>query len=94
MTPCSSREHFPDFDLAMRYRGRAFHIRVRRNIETALGERSWTWLAKEIGIPQSTLASQVGKPRFSLEVVARIAVVLKLDLHELLGLPKRESDSR
>lgn len=74
--------------------GRALHVNLKSRIEAALGERSWKWLADQIGVPQSTLASQVCKPKFSLEVVWRIARVLRLDLQELLGLPQRESDSR
>lgn len=74
--------------------GRAIHAHAKRQISVALGNRSWSWLADQIGVPQSTLAGQVGKPKFSLEVIWRIAQVLELDLHELLGLAKRKSDSR
>lgn len=74
--------------------GRALHVHLKRRIEAALGDRSWKWLADQIGVPQSTLASQVCKPKFSLEVVWRIARVLRLDIQELLCLPQRESDSR
>lgn len=74
--------------------GRVLHWRVKTRISRALGDRSWKWLAKEIGVPQSTLASQVAKPKFSLEVVWRIACALDLDFNELLGLANRKSDSR
>lgn len=74
--------------------GRAMHIHMKAMIQDALGTRSWTWLAEQIGVPQSTLAGQVSKPRFSLDLAWRIARVLNLDLHEMVGLPKRESDSR
>lgn len=74
--------------------GRVLHSRVKEKIGKALGDRSWKWPAMQIGVPQSTLASQASKPKFSLEVVGRIACVLDLDLNELLGLPNRKSDSR
>lgn len=76
------------------WQGRELHVQVRRNIESALDGRSWSWLAGEIGVPQSTLAGQVCKPRFSLEVVWRIARVLDLDLNELLGYPDRDLGPR
>lgn len=74
--------------------GRALHAHMKHQIQVALGDRSWTWLAEQIGVPQSTLAGQASKPKFSLDVAWRIARVLDLDLHDMLGLPNRKSDSR
>lgn len=74
--------------------GRAVHAHMKRKIQLALGDRSWKWLAEQIGVPQSTLAGQVSKPRFSLDVAWKVARVLDLDLHDMLGLPNRETDSR
>lgn len=71
------------------------HHRIRSNIEAALDGRSWTWLAEEIGIPQSTLSGQVCKPKFSLGVVLRISGVLGIGLCSLTDHPcDRITDSR
>lgn len=55
---------------------REVHLQIRRKIEHALGGRTWTWLATEAGVPQSTLAGQAGKPKFSLDVLLAIAEAL------------------
>jgi hypothetical protein len=60
------------------------HRRIRAGIEEALGSRSWAWLAREAHIPQSTLSTQVTKPKFNVETLCRIARVLEIDLNELL----------
>jgi CI repressor-like protein len=70
--------------------GRGLHYRVRRRIEVALGHRSWKWLAGRIEVPQSTLAGQVSKPKFSLSVVWKIARELNLELNDLMGLDETE----
>lgn len=82
----------PDLPLDGLMAGRELHVHVRKEIRAALGGRSWKWLAGRIDVPQSTLASQVSRPKFSLEVVRRSALVLGLDPRRLLGLPRRESD--
>lgn len=87
--PSSLRD--PEWPAGM---GRRLQVDLKNRIEEALSGRSWKWLAERIGVPQSTLAGQVAKPRFSLEVVWKIAQVLDLDVHDLFGLPKRKSDSR
>ena len=43
----------------------------------ALSGRPWTWLARKAGVPQSTLATQVSKCRFSVAVLWRISVALE-----------------
>lgn len=63
---------------------RTVHTRILASIEHALGERSWQWLADEAGVPQSTLSTQVGKPKFSLDVLYRICCALDLGLSEVL----------
>ena len=61
-------------------RGREVHHRIRSRIQEALGERSWNWLAKTAGIPQSTLAHQAAKPKFSVEVLWRCSIALGVDI--------------
>lgn len=63
---------------------RTVHARILASVERALGERSWQWLSEQAGIPQSTLSTQVGKPKFSLDVLYRICCALDLDLSEVL----------
>ncbi len=57
------------------------HTYIRARIEQALGGRSWNWLSRTAGIPQSTLASQVAKPRFSVDVLLLVATALEKDLN-------------
>jgi hypothetical protein len=63
---------------------RAVHYHIRDVLQGALGDRTWRWLAEEIGVPQSTLSGQVSKPKFSVAVVWKAARVLDLDFHELM----------
>lgn len=58
-------------------RDRELHLHIRNRLLEALGDRSWNWLSEQIHVPQSTLSTQVTKPRFSLETVARAARVLR-----------------
>lgn len=67
--------------------GRLLHYRIRERAVRALAGRSWAWLASEAGIPQSTLSTQLAKPKFSVETLCRIARVLELDLNDLLLVP-------
>lgn len=55
---------------------RHVHRHIKAHIEKELGDRSWNWLAEESGIPQSTLAGQASRPKFSLDVLLRIASAL------------------
>jgi len=94
MDPAERPERRCNADPAPFREGRALHLHIRTTVELALGDRSWKWLAHQIGVPQSTLSGQVSKPKFSLDVVWRMARVLDLDLQDLLGPPNRETDSR
>lgn len=67
--------------------GKSTHEGIRRRIEMLLDGRSWTWLAAKAGIPQSTLATQAGKPRFSVDVLLRVAHALDVDLVDLMPAP-------
>lgn len=49
-------------------------------MQAALKDRSWNWLAQESGVPQSTLATQLGKPKFSVDVLVRVSVALGKDI--------------
>ena len=64
--------------------GRKLHGYIRRQIELAMGWRSWNWLAGQTGIPSSTLCSERKKPKFSLEVVLLVAQALDRDLSYFL----------
>lgn len=61
-------------------RSRDLHQGILARIELALGDRSWSWLSSKSGIPRSTLASQKGKPRFSVDVLVLIANALDRDV--------------
>ena len=61
-------------------RGKDLHGHILRQIELALGRRSWNWLARESSVAQSTLATQAGKPKFSVDVLLRIAEALDKDV--------------
>lgn len=50
---------------------------ILKRITEALDGRSWNWLAESSGVPQSTLASQSTKPRFSIETLVLVAHTLK-----------------
>lgn len=57
-------------------RDRELHAHIKRRIQRELRGRSWSWLADASGIPQSTLAGQSARPKFSLDVLVRIAATL------------------
>lgn len=59
---------------------REYHLRVRQKVLEALGDRSWKWLSEQSGVPQSTLSTQVTRPRFSIEVLLRLAAALEKDV--------------
>lgn len=61
-------------------KGRDLHLHILSRVEEELGSRSWNWLAEQAGVPQSTLATQVGKPKFSVDVLVKIAQALEVDL--------------
>ena len=57
------------------------HAHIRTRIELALGSRSWSWLSRTAGVPQSTLASQAAKPKFSVHVLLGVAAALEKDVN-------------
>lgn len=61
-------------------RSREIHANVRSKIVHALRGRSWNWLAERSRVPQSTLARQAAHPKFSVEVLWRVAQVLDVDI--------------
>jgi hypothetical protein len=63
---------------------RELHTHIRMRIELGLGNRSWSWLSRTAGVPQSTLASQAGKPKFSVQVLLRVASALEKDVNYFL----------
>jgi hypothetical protein len=68
---------------------RRLHAQVRERIERALCGRSVSWLAAASGVPQSTLASQMAKPKFSLDVLVRVARALEEDLAYFLSTEQK-----
>lgn len=58
---------------------RRLHEHIRDRIKSALYGRPVKWLAKEAGVPQSTLARQMARPKFSLDVLLRVARTLEKD---------------
>lgn len=74
---------------------REVHIHIRAQIEASLGGRTWTWLAMQSGIAQSTLAAQAARPKFSLDVLLAVADALEHELtfflpdHDPRAVPDR-----
>lgn len=60
------------------------HLEIRRRIETKVGFRSIRQLARDAGIPYSTLHQQITECRFSLEVLWRLADALQVDARDLI----------
>jgi len=63
---------------------RELNAHVHQEIVRALGGRSWAWLARESGVPQSTLADQARVGRFSLYVLIQVAQALGRHLYHFL----------
>lgn len=57
--------------------GHLLHSFIRDRIETRLRGRSWAWLARQAGIPQSTLATQKSIPKFSIATLVSVAEALE-----------------
>ena len=57
-----------------------FHRVIRDRIALALDGRSVRWLARKTGIPNSTLAWQMKKPRFDVESLFKIAAALQREV--------------
>lgn len=65
-------------------RERELHAFIRARIESELGRRSWSWLARQARVPRSTLSYEKERPRFSLKVLIRVSQALNCELAELL----------
>jgi lambda repressor-like predicted transcriptional regulator len=63
---------------------RDLHTQIRANIERELSGRTWSSLARNSGVPASTLSNQRSRPCFSLDVLARVAKTLGKDLVDLI----------
>jgi len=68
-------------------RGRELHAHIRDEIARHLGRRSWSWLAREAGVPRSTLITQASRPKFSVEVLVRVADALGHEVSSFLPDP-------
>ena len=75
-------------------RTRELHGHIRSRIELALGNRSWSWLSRATGVPQSTLSSQAAKPKFSVDVLVAVADALGREVSYFLPSPDREDVER
>jgi hypothetical protein len=73
-------------------KGRELHEYIRVQIERRLGDRSWSWLAEQAGVARSTLASQRARPKFSIEVLVRVAGALNQELTALLPTASPEPE--
>ncbi len=60
--------------------GRELHRQIKDRVTLALGPRSWSWLARQSGIPKSTLLTQARRPKFALDVFLLIAHTLGKDI--------------
>ena len=66
-------------------RGRELHEFILDQIERRLHGRSWAWLAREADLPRSTLMTQKRLPKFSVEVVVRVAETLECGFEDLVS---------
>jgi hypothetical protein len=66
-----------------RITSRSLHAYIRDEIVSILDGRSWNWLAKASGVPQSTLAQQVARPKFSVDTLFRVCGPLGIDVSTL-----------
>ena len=65
---------------------------------SSLGERSWTWLARQAAVPKSTLFTQKARPKFSVEMLVAIAHALDRPVtyflpqeDEMTGVPSTDA---
>lgn len=52
-----------------------------------LGHRDQAWLARESGVPESTISTQLRSKRFSLDTLLRYAEALEVDVGWLIRGP-------
>lgn len=60
------------------------HVEIRTRIETMLRGRTWRWLAQASGVPPSTLSNQLARPKFTIDVLYRLAEALECQAIDLL----------
>jgi hypothetical protein len=68
-------------------KGRTLHEYVLAQVGRRLGGRSWAWLAREAEVPRSTLMTQKARPKFTVEVVVRVADALRCEVGDLMPRP-------
>ena len=74
--------------------GRQLHEFILTQIERRLGDRTWAWLARDAQVPRSTLMTQKGRPKFSVEVILRVAGSLDCAIEDLLPSPGQPGGRR
>ena len=74
----------PEYTRARSWNDRAVHIFIRGELDRRRKGRTWSALAEEADIPQSTLSNQLSRPRFSVDVLVRLARVLDISVRDLL----------
>lgn len=68
------------------------HQYILERMEFALGSRSWAWLARRAGIPQSTLATQERIPKFSIATLLAVSDALARPVTFFLPGPEEPDD--
>ena len=63
----------------------SLHQFIKKRIEASLSGRTVKWLAEASGVPQSTLSTQFARPKFSIDVLARVAGPLGLSVSEFFA---------
>lgn len=67
---------------------RCLHDHIKAKILSALSGRPLSWLAEKSGVPQSTLSTQMLRPKFSLEVLLKVSAALERDITDFLPEPQ------
>lgn len=71
---------------------REVHLVIRERLCEALAGRPWSWLATQSGVPQSTLAGQVSRCRFSLDTLLKVSRALEMPASHFLADPRARSE--
>lgn len=59
------------------------------NVRAARGDRSQTWLARQVGVDQTTISRiERGQYRLSPELMLSLAASLEMELGELFAYPR------
>lgn len=76
---------------------RSLHEYIKLVVEKRLAGRPTKWLSAESGVPQSTLSIQLTRPKFSLDVLSKIAPPLGLRISDFFPVeasdPKRSPET-